>query len=268
MSRTRFASIAVAVLATLAVTTGCTGDDLMRPSDAETQADVNAAALAVSMAGPSATASADLVAAMIGRMGSGATVPKLTAGSPMVIPTFCPATFDLPAGVSGTCSATGEGAGTFTFSGTLVVDGVTVALQGTMVVSASADQPPSGTRYDVSFNASATSVRGAATWTATGDVTTGAAGEVVDYDLAMTHTVTPSGGSSVAVVIVLSPTRFEETITGPLGNTVRFALDRETMTGTVRINGIEVATVAIHEGCAEVDFVNPALTDFTICAGI
>ena len=87
-----------------------------------------------------------------------------------------------------------------------------------------------------------------------------------DTGIVIRTTVTPAGGASV-VVVVVSPTRFEETVTGPRGNTIRFVLNRETMTGTIRANGTEVAAVTITGGCAHVDFVNPELTDFTICAG-
>ncbi len=270
MRKIGFGWIAVVVLAGLAAAIGCSSNDVAQPSNADTQADVNASALAVSMTGPSAAASAELIGAMVGRMGVSTGMTKLVAGAPVAPvapPPACPATFDLGNGITGTCSATTEGTGTFTFSGTLVIDGVSVAVEGTLVVTPSVDQPPSGIRYAVNFNASATSLLGVATWTATGDVTRDAGGQVTDYNLAMTHTVTPAGGTSLVVVVVVSPTRFEETVTGPRGNTIRFVLNRETMTGTIQVNGTEVAAVTLSGGCAQVDFVNPDLTDFTICAG-
>jgi hypothetical protein len=267
MRKAGFGWIAVVVLAALGAATGCTSNDVAQPSSADTQADVNASALAVSMTGPSAAASTELIGAMVGRMGGAVAMAKLVAGTPVAPPTTCPSTFDLGNGITGTCSASTQGTGTFTFSGTLVIDGVSVAVEGTLVATPSVDQPPSGIRYAIGFNASATSLRGVATWTATGDVTRDAGGQVTDYNLAMTHTATPAGGASVVVVVVVSPTRFEETVTGPRGNTIRFVLNRETMTGTMQVNGTEVAAVILSGGCAHVDFVNPELTDFTICAG-
>jgi hypothetical protein len=267
MRKIGFGWIAVVVLAALAAATGCTSNDVTQPSNADTQTDVNASALAVTMSGPSAAASADLIGAMVGRMGGATAKAKLAAGTTVAPPSSCPPTFDLGNGITGTCSATAQGIGTFTFSGTLVIDGVSVTIEGTLVVTPSVDQPPSGIRYAINFNASATSLRGTATWAATGDVTRDAGGQVTDHNLAMTHTVTPAGGASVVVAVVISPSRFEETVTGPRGNTIRFVLNRETMTGTIRVNGTEVAAVTITGGCAHVDFVNPELTDFTICAG-
>ena len=94
-SRFRLLSLAVLVI-TFAGSMSCMNSDLVRAAlNINEQTDVQSAAQAASVAGPSATAAESMINEMIGLVQPSAT------GAPT-----CPPTFTLSSGVTGTCSAT------------------------------------------------------------------------------------------------------------------------------------------------------------------
>lgn len=267
MRRSALCSLAgVLALTMLAGLTGCTSSsDVTQPtSPAVVQSEVRAIAPAMSVAGPSSEAAGNLMASLLGQLG---TAPLRSGAAALPTPPTCPATFDLGNGVTGTCSVSDQGVVTFIFSGTLTIDGAAVSVNGALVATPTATQPATGSSYSLAFNAQAAGQRGTATWTATGTVTLDAAYQVVDYNLTMTHTITPNGGGTAVVTVVLRPGLFELTATGPLGRTLKFVLNQETMTGVIMLNGQVVAQLTITNGCANVDYVDPALTDEQFCPG-
>ncbi len=231
----------------LAMLAGCNGaEELVQPGP-DAEAEVTMGAQTGALAGPSGDSAGIMIAGMVGLA--------------------CPESFELPSGISGTCSMDETGVKTWLFGGAILVDGDSVEVDGAMTATPSAEQPEIGSAYDIESNASAFGNRGSATWVASGTVLLDAAGQVLDYDLEMTHTVTPAGGQTAVVRITVMPTMMDMHLTGPLGGTLGFELDRETMTGTLNLNGIQVATVSIENGCATIVSSIPAIPDQTICAG-
>jgi hypothetical protein len=172
--------------------------------------------------------------------------------------------FDLGNGITGICVTDGTGVYTLDFGGAIEIEGAVTTLEGRLVVSPSVNQPATGSRYQIDFGATAVGPHGTASWSSVGTVTLDEVGEVVDFELTISHTVS-TGAVTVTATVAISSTSFELVVTGPLGGTVRFTLDRETMTGTISLNRREVATVAIVEGCAVIDFLNDAIQDGTLC---
>ncbi len=252
----RGAFVAAALLA-LAGLCGCSNDDVTNPSFDPSE--VEAGAVAAALTAPTAEAAEEMILAMLAEIGGPAPLSLGAAAGDC-------STFDLGNGITGTCSLSPEGVYTITFGGTVDIDGELATLEGTFVVTPAVVQPLSGVRYLIDFDATATSAKGSASWSAAGTVTFDTLGTVADYDFTMTHTITPTGGTTVMVSVVVSPTRFQLIVTGPLGNTLRFALNRETMTGTVSINSNEVASVTILDGCTTINFFSEELVDRTVCA--
>lgn len=263
MERNLVRLTALTVVALVLALCGCDGSGTTGPSPADVQQDVAAAALAAATAGPESEAARSSVVDLMSLI---STVAPATSGavSPAVAPS-CPSNFELPSGLAGTCSVSDSGVVTFAFEGTVSTASGQVSVSGSLVASKTAQQPASGSTWSIDYSATATGPLGTATWSLTGTVTLNANDEVVDFALTMTHTMQPSGGATSTVTIVLSPTSFELVATGPRGNTVRITLDASTMTGSVSINGREVASIAISDGCVTIDFTDPALADEVRC---
>ena len=245
---------------------GCDStDDVTQPSNDQILTDVTAGASAMTLAGPASEASLDLIAALMAELED--PLAPLTTGAPAAQVAYpnCPPTFELDNGISGTCSVALGGVVTWVFGGTLQAAFGPVTVDGTLVGAPTQNQPQSGLRYTVDYDATASSDLGTATWSAVGTVTLNADHQVVDYSYNMTHTVTPVGSPSVVVEVLVTPSRFELIVTGPMGGVVRFLFDRDSMSGVVRINGFEVATITIVEGCAHIDFVNHDLDPAVVC---
>ncbi len=256
-----FGSLALVAL----VAAGCSStSDPAAPSPAQVQQGVQSVAPAVTVAAPESGAAGDLVGQLMGQIGSTSAPMQSGVAAAVAAPT-CPATFDLGNGITGTCSVSQSGTVTWTFAGTRTIDGAAVQVQGTLVATPSATQPASGTSWTVTLNATASGPRGNATWSATGTVVLDAQNQVIDYSLTMTHTVTPAGGSPIIVNVVLSPGTIDLTVVGSEGHTYRFSFNRTTMTGSVSVNGNVVANVSVLNGCVTIDYVDPSLTDKTIC---
>lgn len=245
-NRKRIAAV-FAMATALLLLAGCNGaEELIQPGP-DAEAEVTMGAQTGALAGPFGDTAGTMIAGMIGLA--------------------CPETFALPSGISGTCSMDGTGVKTWLFGGAILVDGDSVEVDGSMTATPSADQPEIGSAYDIDYNASAFGNRGSATWAASGTVLLDDAGQVLDYDLEMTHTITPAGGQTAVVRITVNPAMLDMALTGPLGGTLGFEMDRETMTGTLNLNGIQVATVSIEDGCATIVSSIPSIPDQTICAG-
>jgi hypothetical protein len=251
-------SLVLIGLLVLAGLWGCDNSDDFNFSDADIQAEVEAAAEIAAMSGPTAEAASELILAMMGQV-NGVVAPFSTG----TLPTHT-TEFDLGNGITGICVTDGNGLYTLDFGGSIEVEGAVTTLEGRLVVTPSVDQPATGSRYQIDFSTTAIGPHGTASWSSVGTVTLDEIGEVVDFDFTISHTVS-TGAVTVAATAVVSPTSFELVVNGPLGGTVRFALDRETMTGTISLNRREVATVAIIDGCAVVNFLNDAIQDGTLC---
>ncbi|MBD3869316.1 MAG: hypothetical protein IFK94_14440 [Acidobacteria bacterium] len=262
----RFVPIFAMVIA-LAMLAGCNGaDELVQPGP-NAEAEVTMGALTGALAGPSGDTSGDMIAGMMDLI-QPSPLP-MTAGNvePVLLDPTCPETFELPSGISGTCSMAETGVMTWLFGGAILVDGDSVEVEGSMTSTPSAEQPEIGASYDIDYTASAFGARGSATWVATGTVLLDDAGDVIDYDLDMTHTITPVGGQTAVVRMMVDPTMLDMRLTGPMGGALGLELDRETMTGSLSLNGIQVATVSIEGGCAIIVSSIPAIPDQTVCSG-
>jgi len=259
MHRYRFTHLLIA----LAVVVGLWGcDDSQNLTDPGfNEQDVSSGAEIVALVGPTAQTADQMMLDMIAQV-AGTTAP-LTTGQSVSLPGSTES-FDLGNGITGTRELTANGVYTFRFAGTVDVDGAMIRVEGTLVLTPAATQPPSGAAFLIDYSADATGPRGSATWTATGNVEVGA-GEVTDYDATMTHTVTATGGASAVATVMVSPTRFELVVTGPFGNTLRFVFDRSSMTGTLGVNGRDVALVTVSGGCTHVDYMDPARQDIDVC---
>ncbi len=239
-----------------AVLIGCASNDLMDPGlNTDQQTDVASATRAATIAGPSAAAAEAMIVGLMNQV-----TPTRAPGDPT-----CPPTFDLGNGITGTCSAN-AGTASFTFGGTVVVDGVSVTVNGSLSITATANQPASGGTYSIAYDAAVSGPRGDGSWSVTGTVTVDDAGNVVDIDFVMTLMFTPTGGATSTVTAMVDATRFELIVNGPLGGTLVFRLDRTTMTGEVLLNGLHVADVVIDDGCATIRYTVPGVPDRTVCS--
>ena len=255
------------VCAALALVAGCSSDDGSNPATEQTvQSDVQSGSLAAALAAPSAEASEELILALLATLGAPAAPQTAGPGvSPAVSPPACPEpSFDLGNGITGTCSVSDQDVVTFTFSGTMMADGASVAVEGSLVATPLDNGSGSGTGFSVEFEATANGPQGTATWTVSGTVFISEGGVATDYDLTMTQIVAPTAGPGMALTITVTPESFGVLLAGESG-LLELELDRSSMTGVVRLNGIEVAVVSIVGGCATVDFVNPEITDETFC---
>lgn len=242
---------------------GCdSADEITLPSDAILQDDIQTGTDAAAQAGPAAFATGDMIFGMMDLV-----APALPATHGGLAPAVedCSGPFELESGVSGSCSET-NGVTTFTFSGTVDVDGHEVSVSGTMTATESQyDAETGNVTYAIDYSVSASGPNGSASWNAAGVVTVNAEEGVVDYDVTMTHTVTTTGGDTVTVTTTVSPTSFVMVLTGPRGGVVRFVMNIETGEGMASWNGINVAEVSFVEGCINIDYLNPEIEDQLIC---
>ncbi len=217
------------------------------------------------MAGPSGDTAGEMITGMAGLIQPG--VAPMVGGnvSAAISAPTCDPTFDLGNGITGTCSVDAQGVFTYSFSGVVDVDGDSVAVDGTMTATPSASQPTTGSSYDITYDATASGSRGTATWSATGTVLLDDLGVVTDYTLNMTHTITPAGGSTVVVTMTVTPGVLNMTFTGPMGGTMTLSLDRDTMSGSLSMNGIQVATLTIANGCVNINSTVPGVPDQQVC---
>jgi hypothetical protein len=270
-------------LAALIGISGCdNSSDPVSLTPVDAQSNVEGSMPAALEAVPSVDAASQLALGVMSRLtaGNGAMSPITTAGQqePSHVPlgpgtvqaaipaVYCPPTFDLGNGISGTCTMSESGTITVTFGGTMSLTPQPMSVEGTAVATPAAEQPPAGMRYDLNVNATTSGPNGSATWNLTGFVLVGETGQIADYRLTSSHTVTPSGGASTVVTAVVSPGAVEMVLTGPRGGVVRFLFNRTAWSGTVSVNGLSVAMVTIADGCASIDYLNPTLADRTICS--
>lgn len=230
-------------------------------------ADVAASVQGSSPAAADAAGESNLVGtAVTGMMGLiTTTAPAVQGGAAAAVTPSCPATFDLGNGITGTCTSLDSGGVSFVFGGTVAGPYGPVTVNGTLVATPTADQPASGSRWSIDFHATAVGPRGTATWSATGTVTLDANDHVVDFQVVFTHTRTPTGGSTAVVTVTITPDQLTLVIAGAGGHTLRIDVNRQTMTGTIQLDGVVVASVTFQEGCAVVNYVDPNLQDVTVC---
>lgn len=239
---------------------GCSdSDDIVNP-EFDPQ-DVQAGAEAAALAGPAAEMTQEIIMGLM-QGALGGLAPMTTEN---IIPTHETSVY-LDNGVEATCLIDDQGGVDCEFVGTVSIDGFEVSISGSMSAGLSASQPASGAAYEVDFDASANSAAlGSATWSSLGSVEVDEAGEPVDYSFNMSHTVTPVGGSATVVTVIVSPSQFELVVTGPMGGTVRFNMNRQSMTGTVYVNGYMVATIVVDGTCTSIDFTSEEYQDVEVC---
>lgn len=264
MRRLNWLLLAAAAVCAMIAVTGCSStDEITLPTDDILQDDVQAATEAAAEAGPAAFATGDMIFEMMDLVGGGALPATGDGLAPAV--EGCFGEFETPSGISGTCSET-NGVWTFTFSGVVMVEQDEVSVSGSMTATeAQYDQETGEVTYAIDYSVTATGVHGTATWNAVGTVTVRPEEGVVDYDLTMTHTVTPNGGETVTVTTEVTPSSFHLTVVGPRGGVIRFDMDLETGEGMASWNGIDVAHVVFDGGCVSIDYVNDAIEDQLIC---
>lgn len=239
---------------------GCSeSDDIVNP-DFDPQ-DVQAGAEAAALVGPTSEMTQEIIMGLMqGALGS---LAPMTTDN--IIPTHETSVY-LENGVEATCLIDDQSGVECEFVGVVSIDGYEVSVSGSLSAGLSASQPNSGAAYDVDFDAIANSAAlGSATWSTLGSVEVDEAGEAVDYAFNMSHTVTPVGGTATVVTVIVSPSQFELVVTGPMGGTVRFNMNRVSMTGTVYVNGYMVATIVVDGTCTAIDFTSEEYTDVNIC---
>jgi hypothetical protein len=266
----RFDLATVLVFAAWIVAAGATGcsnsDTVIQPLTSETQTDVQAGAEILAVSTPSIDATEETVVSLMAEV-----VPEPLGGRSGPFPPSmqdsltCVPVFDLGNGLSGTCLAEPTGEVIFTFGGTVDAEGESLSVDGTLVVALAADQPATGTGYDIELAATMSGPPGVLAWSSTGSLVVDEAGAVVDFGLALAGTVSPAGGQEMAVSAVLDAAQLELTLVGPRGGVLRIAMDRAAMTGAMTLNGLQVAAVSIVDGCAVIDPIVPGLEDQTIC---
>ena len=169
--------------------------------------------------------------------------------------------FDLGNGITVTMWTEGGGY-TFSFSGTTNVEGSTVQVDfGWLRLTPAAEQPSSGSTHMVNSLVRAQDPAGDATWTVTGAVTLDPTGMSIGHDMTMTQSISETG----EVTVLVAPSRFDLIITHPHGNTLRFVIDRSSMTGTLAVNGQMVAAVSFAASCAHVNYLDESYQDTNIC---
>lgn len=259
-ARQRGTALLIVLLAVVGLW-GCSdSDDIVTP-DFDPQ-DVQAGAQAAALVGPASELTQEIVMGLMqGALGAVAPMTSDTVG-----PTFQASVF-LENGIEASCVLDDLGGLTCEFGGTVNVDGHDVLVTaGSMSVTLSDSQPSTGAAYDIQFGATASNATlGTSVWSTAGSVRVDETGEPVDYDFEMSHTVTPAGGSPMNVTVVVSPTQLELVATGPMGGTVRFTLNRLAMTGTVYVNGYQVATIVVEGSCTAIDFTSEKHQDVEIC---
>lgn len=244
-----------AALAAALVLAGCgDSEDVTRLGSDDLQNEVGASTLQAAVLAPSATAAAEAALELMSLFSAGAPAALADAA---IVPQ-CPASFTLPIGLTGNCSVSDGGVVTIEFQGS--AGGVSLA--GTLVATPAATQPPSGSAWTVEFEVTASAPGGARTWEGVGNVVLDASGNPLDYDWTLTTSASGGGGT---VNVAVDPSAVRIVASGPLGNVVRFDLDRQTSGGTVSVNGEIVAVIVFSDGCAIVDFADARLGRQEIC---
>jgi hypothetical protein len=238
---------------------GCSdSDDIVNP-EFDPQ-DVQVGAEAAALAGPVSELTGEIIMGLM----QGALGAPVAMTTDSIIPTHETSVY-LDNGVEATCVIDEQSGVECEFIGTVSVDGFEVAVAGSLSAGLSASQPNSGMAYDVDFDATANSAAlGSATWSTLGSVEVDETGEPVDYSFNMSHTVTPVGGTATVVTVIVSPSQFELVVTGPMGGTVRFNMNRVSMTGTVYVNGYMVATIVVDGTCTAIDFTSEEYQDVNV----
>jgi len=262
-NRTRTLCALAAVAAVALLLGGCESDTLTSTTDQQAQASLEESAPIALEGLPASDAVETLTEELLGQLGSaGARSSGPAAAGPRT--PACESTFDLGNGITGTCAVSQSGTVTITFTGTRTIGGVATTIDGILTVTEAADQPTLGTKYTVALSATATSSRGVAAWYVTGYAVV-AEGELIDFALTLSLTVTPTGGMPRTVTISLTPAMKTVFFQTTSGLNVSYILNRSTMTGVVSVQGRQVATVAFSGDCVTIRFVNPAIDDTTIC---
>jgi hypothetical protein len=258
---TRFSFMITALVALLAIP-GCSDPDPIdpQPSNAEIQTDVSAGAGPITLAGPGSVAAADFVSQMMGLLYEAPPVPGARLAE-----AACDPDFDLGNGLTGTCEVSPEGVVSFSFSGTVDVDGVSTTISGSLVAGPTDPQPETGSEYNIEYIAEVSSSLGSVSFSMLGWVLLDEEQQVVDFLYNMTQSVTAAGFGTFSVEVLLSLTRFEISLAGPLGNVLFIELNRDTLTGTVEINGYLVAVLMIDGPCTTIDFECPCLGSVIVC---
>jgi hypothetical protein len=250
-------AILACVLLAVVAGAGCSDSDVGNVGFDPEQ--VEAAALTVAGAVPQVEATEQSILGMLGQISQPA--PAL---DPVGVPSHTEG-FTLQNGLTGTMDSTLAGEYTFSFSGTIPLEGGTVTVQGTMVVSLTSIQPSNGATFAIDYDVSVSGPQGSANWSADGTMTVDGTGQLVDYALSMTHEVTTAEGASALVTTVVTPTAYEMVATGPFTHTVRFVVDRVSLTGSVYVNGSNVANFAVDGDCVDIDYVSEEYTDVSVC---
>ena len=81
----------------------------------------------------------------------------------------------------------------------------------------------------------------------------------------MTQTISPTGGAMVVVNTVITPGTVDMSFAGPLGGTMTLSINRLTMTGSLSLNGNEVATLTFANGCVTINSVIPGIPSQEVC---
>jgi hypothetical protein len=270
---------ALAGLAGLAlVVSGCGSEGLTEVSDPQVQVAVQESAQVALNALYMADGAYSLIGRLLGEVGTSA---ALSSAQPAVaaLPTLaCDASFDLGNGVTGECTLTDRtddaddliDTATLSFHGTMEVDGLPTSINsstdgGSLVVTLPVDQPTSGTRCAVTFAALASNTRWTANWSFNHTADVEDIALLADLSPTLSLIITPAGGSSAAATTTLSPALRTVSYQTRSGLNVSYVVDAATWLGYVTVNGPNVATVTIENGCATFNYDSPSLVDETIC---
>lgn len=262
-NRIRSLSVLAAVAAFALLVGGCESDTLTDTTDQQALASLEESAPIALEGLPASGAVETLTEELLGQLGSAGTLSSGPAAAGPRTPS-CETTFDLGNGISGTCAVSQSGTVTLTFTGTRTIDGVATTIDGILTVTEASDQPTTGTKYTIALSATATSSRGVAAWYVTGYAVV-AEGEMIDFALTLSLTVTPTGGTPRTITISLTPVMKTVFFQTTSGLNVSYILNRSTMTGVVSVQGRQVATVVFSGDCVTIRFVDPGLDERTIC---
>lgn len=223
----------------LLVLAGCSSSsDVTAPTGPAAQAAVESSAATAAATAPMAEAARVVVAGSLGSL----------AG--------CPATFDFGS-LSGSCAEDGDGVLHVDFSGDVDLPMGPAQIVGTLTAT------PSGGSFTYVLDATATGGDFTATWHVTGAATPGSGGGSPAVS-AQSQISVQKGASTLTASVLVTAGSLGLTVSSG-GQLVAFSFDRATMTGTASVGGTVIATIAIVDGCAEIDFVDPSIPDSTVC---
>ena len=259
------ATLVLTLVGAAALLGGCGGAADLVQTETISENEMLSGAQVGSMAGPSADVAGSMIVGMLGSIQPGVT--PMVGGNTQAVVTgsSCESTFDLGNGVTGTCTIDEQGVVTWTFSGMIDVDGESVTVEGSMTATPAVNQPQTGSRYDLMYNATASGPRGTATWNTTGTIALDEIGVVTGYTLTMIQNITPTGGATVVVTTTITPGALDMSFAGPLGGTMTLSIDRQTMSGTLSLNGLQVATLTFADGCVTINSSIPVIPSQEVC---